>query len=279
MSAFEKLPREVRDLIYGYCLIHDGEIIPYPNIVERGQIEDHGGTPARRCFGRQGIECNVKMDIRSCAGIRYAEDWPSVALLGVSKGIQEEAANVLFGKNVWRLSFVEHWEMGEEKDLWYSYIGHFRHISTHMSLTDAADLPWSIDRTRADGKSKGWNRTQMTNAIHEANLRCLANAFEWKQELLDQMPLKSLIFNVENLLCPHGCCRKRVLRSLCRKMGQDGPWYRLAVDGKEGRSCDATTYFVHLDIEAKRKVNVKVVGLEDDLEKEIFMEHWGLEVK
>ena len=265
-------------MIYGYCLIYDGDIIPYPNIGERRKIQESYDKPAKRCIGRLAIECNKILEFRSCAGIRYAEDWPSVALLGVSKGIQEEAATILFSKNVWRLSFVEHWEMGEEKDLWYKYKNQFRHISAHMSLTDTDNLPWSIEQTRDLGKSKGWNRAQMRDAIHETNLRCQADAFEWTHELLQLMNLKSLVFNAENLFCPHGCCRKRVLQSFCEEMGQDGPWYRLEANEKAGRSWIATNYDV-LDVEVKRMVDVKVVGLEDDSEKKIFMKHWGLEVE
>ena len=102
-STFEKLPREVRDLIYGYCLIHDGEIIPYPTVDEVKQIEASGGTPAKRSMIRKSIEYNER-ELRSCAETKYATDWPSIALLGVSKGIREEAAILLFGMNVWRLS-------------------------------------------------------------------------------------------------------------------------------------------------------------------------------
>lgn len=43
MSAFEKLPREIRDLIYGCCLLYDGEIIPFPDGYEMNKII--GGLP------------------------------------------------------------------------------------------------------------------------------------------------------------------------------------------------------------------------------------------
>lgn len=264
-------------MIYGYCLFYDGDIIPYPNIDEREQIQESWRKPAKPCMGRQGVECNLKQDLRSCAGIRYATDWPSVALLGVSKGIQQEAARFLFGKNVWRLSYVEHWEMGEEKDFWFSYARHFRHISSHMTLNDAGNMLYFIKEARAAGNSGQWSHTRMKEAVHEASLFCLGNSFEWKHELLDQMNLKSLVFNIENLLCPHGCCRKKALHIFCEEMSRGGPGYRLGVDENVGRSWEATTESV-LDVETKRKVDVKVVGLEDDSEKEIFMEHWGLEV-
>lgn len=130
------IPREIRDLIYGYCLLHDGEIIPYPNYDEKEQIIESGKKPAKTCFGRIGTE----KDLQSCAGIVYAADWPSVALLAVNKVIQEEAAVILFGQNVWRLSFVEFLGMGDEEVLWDKHQSHFRHITTHISETDAGHL-------------------------------------------------------------------------------------------------------------------------------------------
>lgn len=84
--------------------------------------------------------------------------------------------------------------------------------------------------------------------------------------------LKSLVFNVENLFCPHGCCRKEALRRFCEKMAEYGPCYRLGVDENVGSSGEATTDNV-VDVETKRKVVVKVVGLEDDSEKELFRKY------
>ena len=273
MSALEKLPQEVRDMIYGYCLIHDGDIIPYPSIDEREAIEASGRKPAKRCFERKGVDYGEKQIIRSCARITYAPDWPSVTLLGVSKRIQEEAAAVLFGMNVWRLSFVEHWEMGEEKDLWYHYAQHFRHITTYLSMNDAGHLVNMVKSTRATGKKRGWSSNEVKRRVHHTGYSNLFESIEWRRDLLDtdRMRLKSLVFNVENLFCPSGCCRQEALEAFCEVMGQEGPCYRLEVEDKAGN-------WQPLSVEEKRKTDVKVVGLEDDLEKKIFMEEWGLEV-
>ena len=268
MSAFEKLPREVRDMIYGYCLVHDGEIIPYPNIRERGVIEQDGGEAAKRCARRVGVDWDhTEQTLRSCGGIRYATDWPSVALLGVNKNIQEEAASVLFRKNVWRMSYVEHWEMGEEKDLWYTYRSHFRHISTHMSGQDAGYRLGDARRIRAIGKAQDWSRDRLQSGIHEGYLRSLVHTIDFKSALLYPMRLKSLVFNVESMNCPNACCRTKALILFCNEMGIYGPWYRKENDDKA------------FDLEVRRKTDVKVVGLEDDTEKDIFMHHWGLKVE
>lgn len=274
MSAFEKLPQEVRDMIYGYCLIHDGDIIPYPSIDERDEIEASGGKPAKRCLERKGVKYGEKQIVRSCGGITYAPDWPSVALLGVSKRIQEEAANILFGKNVWRLSYIEQWVSEEDRPLWFRYERYFRHITTHLSMNDAGNMVEVVKEMRAMAKNQNWSADELRNKIHLECIEILEMDFEEKYWLLIKMNLKSVVFNVENLFCPHGCCREDVLYDFCWQMGHAerplGPWYRL----------EAVEEFVDLvpDIETKRNTDVKVVGLKNDSEKEIFMRHWGLEV-
>ena len=272
MSAFEKLPQEVRDLIYGYCLIHDGDIIPYPSIDEREAIEASGGKPAKRCFERKGSDHGEEQMIRSCGGITYALDWPSVALLGVSKRIQEEAAVVLFGMNVWRLSIVEHRGMWEEKYLWYHYAQHFRHITTHMSMNNAGNRLQITKDTRATGKKENWSFDKMQRSIHETGCQYMYDTFEWRREILIEMRLKSLVFSVENLFCPSGCCRGDMIYSFCEGMGDEGPWHRLEIDKR------VAELFKLVSVEEKRKTDIKVLGLEDHLEKMIFMQRWGLEV-
>ena len=101
-SIFEKLPREIRDHSYEYCLIHDKEIISYPTVNKVKQIEESGGTSAKRCIIRKFIKYKDR-ELRSCADTKYVIDWPSIALLDVSKSVREEAASLLFDVNVWRL--------------------------------------------------------------------------------------------------------------------------------------------------------------------------------
>ena len=48
MSAFEKLPREIRDLIYEYCLLYEGEIVPFPRDYERVGSDRHPGLFRKR---------------------------------------------------------------------------------------------------------------------------------------------------------------------------------------------------------------------------------------
>lgn len=240
-------------MVYGYCLLYDGEIIPYPNIDEIVGIEEHGGKPAKRCPGRQCTR--METDLRLCGSITYATDWPSVALLGVSKNIRE----------------VKH--------LWTSYAHHFRHISTHMSMNDTSNMLTATKLVRAEGRRQGWSTKILDGKIHDTACCNQTRTFDWKQNILVYMRLlKSLTFSVGNLFCPHGCCREGILENLCLTMGRDGPWW-MELDKEAESSWDAATNAVVPDVKAKLKIDVKVVGLDDGSEEEIFMRWWGLEVE
>ncbi len=77
MSAFEKLPREIRDIIYELCLCVDEILIPYPDPWE--------------------IDFTLE----------FKPPQPEVALLALNRQIREEALPILFGKNTWRITARE----------------------------------------------------------------------------------------------------------------------------------------------------------------------------
>ena len=304
-STFEKLPREIRDQIFGYCLIHDGEIIPYPTVDEAKQIEESGGTPAKRCIIRKFIEYKDR-ELRSCAETKYATDWPSIALLGVSKGIREEAAVLLFGMNVWRVSFRQLRTHGEETDFWCAHTKHFRHITTHMSSNDAGTMVDLIKNERLEGKLAGWSHRKIMNSIHNASRYDLERTFWWKSDQINWMipTLKSLVISVENLYCPRGCCRDPLLRNVCLQWSQYAPYYRLTLDEsltpvenecfwlnnervgnwkevsaggseKVEEIESISTKAVDLALGIKRKIDLKVIGFNDDRERDNFRKPWG----
>lgn len=70
MPTFLSLPREVRDIIYEYCLSVPHVLIPY----------------------------------RSAEAPRYKDDFPPLGLLSVSKTVRQEALPVLFRSNIWYIS-------------------------------------------------------------------------------------------------------------------------------------------------------------------------------
>ena len=303
-SAFEKLPREIRDQIYGYCLIHDGEIIPYPTVDEVNQIEASGGTPAKRCIIRE-IE-DVERELRSCAEIKYATEWPSIALLGVSKGVREEAAILLFGINVWRLSFRQPRRHEEDIIFWRAHQIHFRHITTHMSSNDAGTMVGIIKTQRLEGKLAGWSHRKIMKSIHNESRDDLERTFWWKDDLIRRMipALKSLVIDIENLYCPRGCCRDALIHGLCLRWCPYAPYYRLKLDGslipvendcfwlndkrvrnskeisaggseKVEETESISPKALDLALQVKYKVDLKIIGFNDDRERNIFRKLWG----
>ena len=304
-STFEKLPREIRDQIYGYCLIHDGEIIPYPTVDEVKQIEESGGTPAKRCIMRKFIKYKDR-EHRSCAEIKYATDWPSIALLGVSKDIREEAAVLLFGMNVWRLSFRRPRTNGEETEFWWAHLKHFRHITTHMSSNDAGTMVDVIKDHRLEQKLSGWSERKLMKSIHNESRLELKRTFWWKHDLIERMipTLKSLVIDIKNLYCPRGCCRHALLHDLCLGWTPYAPYYRLKLDRSlnpvendcfwlnDKRATNWKEAFevesekveeiesispkaVDLAFQIEHKVDFKIIGFNDDRERNIFRKLWG----
>lgn len=73
-SAFMRLPREIRNLIYKFCLIVHGQVVPYKENYDRDTAQDYTG------------------------------DKPILALFAVDKAIRKEAASIFYGKNVWRIT-------------------------------------------------------------------------------------------------------------------------------------------------------------------------------
>ena len=313
-STFEKLPREIRDQIYGYCLIYDGEIIPYPTVEEVEQIAESGGTPAKRCiipkfFDFKKYKEYKEREPRSCAETKYATDWPSIALLGVGKGIREEAAILLFGMNVWRLSFRQRRWDGEEQDFWWAHLKHFRHITTHMSSSDGGTMVDIIKNQRLMGKLLGWSHRKILKSIHNESHNDLIRTFWWKHDLIKKMipTLKSLVIDVENLYCPRGCCRDLLLHGLCRRWSQHAPYYRLKLDesltpvendclclndervgdwkeipaGGSEKVEDIKSISpkaVDLALQVEYKVDLKIIGFNNDRERDAFRKPWGREV-
>ena len=272
MSALEKLPQEVRDMIYGYCLIHHDVIVPFPTLEERNSIKRNGHKPARLWLG--AVDQN---NHSTCSSKVYAADWPIVALLAVNKTLHQEAAKILFGKNTWHLSYIRYLPHGEESRFWRRYAKYFRHVSIRFTMNDV--LPRDLVRITNVRRSLpgSYNGRSLTDAIHDDRIFMLAKTFAWKRRLLLEMNLDSLVFDVENLFCPNGCCRTEILDILCENMGREGIWYASKPHVSMRSYFKAPNLYGGCiqDIETKRQRKVEVVGLVSDEEKDIFERHWG----
>ncbi|KAL9136234.1 MAG: hypothetical protein Q9175_002562 [Cornicularia normoerica] len=273
MSAFEKLPREVRDLIYEHCLLYDGEIVPFPSKYERKDIKKCTQSSASTAFASQ--QPPVGKDGRKvflgcpCAEREASEtqNKPCFALLGVNSTIRDEAASILFGNNVWRLSSRSYAQDNKYR-LWETYAEYFRYVVTSFDARDV-DEAWLLELSmqqmdRVVEDSDSFDPAGTAN-IHQEQLRLLRDGFIAKKSILLQMNLKSLSLEFSKLFCPSWCCRREALQSCLVNLGSMGPWSRL--EQEEGRIS-----------ETKPRTDVMVFGLKNDEEKKLFWDTWGLKV-
>ena len=281
MSAFEKLPREIRNLIYERCLCYDGEIIPFPREHEKRFVDEppRAGMRSepdplpRRKNGRDAFLSRNAFLGYPCVKRKASqtERAPCVALLGVNSTIRDEAASVLFGKNVWRLSSTSYVQ-DDRYRLWETYAKYFRHVVTRFDAQDIDEI-WRLyisisemDRVEEDPQdSDHFDQTGTAN-LHPERLDLLKDSFIAKRDILRQMNLRSLSFDFSNLYCLQGCCRQETLQSCLECLGSIGPWCRFEQEQSN-----------HL--KSTRDTNVKVLGLKNEKEKSLFWDTWGLKVE
>ena len=272
MSAFEKLPREIRDLIYERCLMYDGQITPFLRNYER-MVEDR----PPQLIPWAGCERRRKDDLGPFVGYprhkrnaRQTEKIPCVALLRVNSTIRNEAAIILFGKNVWQLSSASY-ERNDRYSLWRTYAKYFRHIVTRFEARDVDETKLldieMREMARIEDDSEDSDHFDQAGSIitHQEKVSLLRDEFTAKRDILQRMNLKSLSLDFSSLSCPAGCCRREALQSCLVCLGSVGPWYRLERERDRG-------------LEAKTETSVKVLGLKDEKERNLFWETWGLKV-
>lgn len=270
MSAFEKLPREIRDLIYEYCLLYDGEIVPFPRDYEREEIEKQHqvNNETSSCPPWEWPQTSA---LRGYSYVKreafQTEDKPCVTLLGVNSTIRNEAASILFGKNTWRLSSKSYAKDAVDKyRFWETYVKYFRYVVTRFDARDV-DGAYLLDISmgevgRVEEDLDHFDQTGTAN-VHEEQLGLLRDGFIWKRSILLRMNLKSLSFDFSNLFCPRWCCRREALQSCFVFLGSTGPWYRLDQER---------------DSETKIRTDVDIFGLKSIEEVQLFQETWDFKV-
>lgn len=133
LSPFETAPREIRDMIYEYCLLHHEEILPFPADYNRKANMEAGVQSALTVGGHKELDGKL-------ADFRYSTHWPCIALLGVNKKIHGKAAETLFGTNTWRFTCQELEIFITDRracfGLWARYDQYIRRVSLHLSMFD-----------------------------------------------------------------------------------------------------------------------------------------------
>lgn len=255
--TFETIPREIRDAIYGYCLLYDGEIHPYPHGEDKCQTalprrvkETHGGGNKSHAtlspllgssHKRQCSRCKPHKLTRSQRRQRQL----AIALLRVNHKIHDEAASILYGQNMFRVFQGQDAGHGSTLDseltFWTSNASYFR--SMVITIDTGENNPINLRRHRGEKMESlyalygdGLGEVPKTPAriklqIEEArNLKrmCLEDVFDVKSFLVNTlaMNLRTLIFDFEKLMCPGQMCRKRDPKSCCQMLIENGVWIR-----------------------------------------------------
>lgn len=196
MAAFLDLPREVRDIIYEYCLVVKGEIVPYPACYE---------------FPRLG-QCQP-LNQRD-----YMRRRPDVALLQVNQQFNEETSPILYGRNLWRLSkpiSADHhvWWKRDVSDEEVSMS--IKHVIICLDWRDMEHEPpkrnfvvYKPDNPSNPLRKTLESRTERGNWIHDAKALWLQEYWEQKLQALEFMSLKTLTIEITHCWCgSFGCCR------------------------------------------------------------------------
>ena len=183
MARFVDLPREVRNQIYHYCLVVQGEILIY----------DEGYCVPKEQQARP----------------------PSLNLTAVNKLIRTEALEVLYRKNVWIMGNDPHC-INYEDHPWVLYGKLFRHVVLYFNRFDIDEEEAYI--IHKPPHREHWRDDQdRLSSTHRRNEMDALLIMEYKRNCLRELTaLSSITFDVESLLCLGGCCRDRILKRMLR---------------------------------------------------------------
>lgn len=262
-ATFETLPREIRDQIYGYLLIFDGVIIPFPHNYENCEndvlvyagpgdsyltaVSDKDfAVPHAKQFLGYGLEqTNVFCPIGETYRIKRHQEPLWLEILRVNNKIHDEATTILCGKNIFRMSHVTY--LGPRVQyrflFWARYSQYFRHLVVDF---DGRDVDYTrLMATTAIGihKARHFSNSEWRDAsgrfnqgtrdlIHDRRMETLSATFRNKARLISLMSnLTTLAISFENLLCPNGCCRREALEICLDSLGRRGLWNRMYFEG------------------------------------------------
>ena len=186
-------------MIYNLCLITDKVIVPYKEFYPLDRVKDLG----------------------------FRDDMPTVALLGVSKLVRAEAAEVLYKKNTWRItSEAPFFHKSNDKVDWFW--NRRPELFKAVNLVfDQRDIDFEEFRTnsenghvRLENSSKIARQEFLRLYLHMIAANLMEDQWSLKLNDLSLLPnLDTVTFDVKNLYCWFGCCRADLLDALLSKFG------------------------------------------------------------
>ena len=209
MSSLLRLPQEVRNVIYEDCLGYLTEYVPFPTETERNFIRSCGNQPPNKGTILP-VGALQKLDAT------YSHPNQCITLLGVNRTINQEAAEIIFAKSVWRFSMPSQEHLGPfEKQFWQRYTPFFRRVMTTFSMTDVPNT----ERLRQGltYSAPQWahlTREERRAAIHDSLYSQQIQPWVSKLTVIAQMDLRALLIDLRELMCPQGCCRMDTLLGL-----------------------------------------------------------------
>ena len=282
-SAFENLPREIRDLIYSYCLICEKEIVPYPNIWERQVFRKSiDRTLLVGTYFPDTLAGNNRRMTKRRAG--YRNDLPCIALLVVNHRIHEESANVLFGANQWRLSenpinFPIAWDNDPQMSrFWFRYARFCRRIALRLDFRDTPAIQMQEIDIYAASSEEGPGDDEFSTRLHCFKDGAILDTWEEKMTFISSsMPVTSVFIDITNGLCPHGCCRDWFMRWLHYGLRRIGSWRGIRINEASKLTIDYHRYPFENSSQIKPR-QIKIQGFLDEDEEGRFMENLHLDI-
>ena len=223
MTHFMELPLELRILIYEYCFAF-GKIFPYLKAQLKEERSLRKMQSEEKELGHPVFPDTAYLTMWTShimrEQLRYPE--PYVDLLRANKAIYEEAAPILYGKNIVVLPIAPlaakffHDCLGSvEKRLWLKNV-ELELSCADMSLEDKKDwsqsrylnLPWHRYRSHRENWGFMGRDAELAKDLHYIWKRQLAEVI-WPAKLvpiLEHTKLKKLTVHILRSKCPMQCC-------------------------------------------------------------------------
>lgn len=185
LTHFFNLPAEIRNMIYGYCLVVQREILAIPCYYDESRL---------------AVASHFARDAQS------TKQEPNLALLRVNKQINQESEPVYYGPNVWRIDhrrkFLDKAALFRDVTLCLD----FRELSYDVLIDHLDDSAPSLEKPCQENHDPDSPVRQ--RQIHDDRADFLVIS-EWEPKIrtLGHMGLDTLMIDIKRCWCFHGCCR------------------------------------------------------------------------